>query len=95
MSTDLGPMDLRFTAPIGVEVKGDVWSCVEVPASRDVFGTGKAVRVSGSVDGVPLAFALMPTGKGGHMVSVSATLRKKLGKQLGDDVDVHITERLT
>ncbi|MUK02473.1 DUF1905 domain-containing protein [Vibrio cholerae] len=94
MSTGPGPMDLRFTAPIGVEVKGDIWSCVEVPASRVVFGTGRAVKVTGSVDGVPLALALMPTGKGGHMVSISAKLRKKLGKELGDDVEVHITERV-
>ncbi|WP_247828844.1 DUF1905 domain-containing protein [Arthrobacter antioxidans] len=95
MSTILGPMDLRFTAPIGVEVKGDLWACVEVPDSKGLFGTGKAVRVAGSVDGEPFAVALMPTGKGGHMLSISARLRKKIGKGLGDDVVIHISERLT
>jgi hypothetical protein len=28
------------------------------------------------------------------MVSISAKLRKKLGKELGDVVEVHITERV-
>ncbi|WP_196820852.1 DUF1905 domain-containing protein [Arthrobacter sp. CAN_A6] len=95
MSTILGPMDLRFTAPIGVEVRGDVWSCVEIPDSKELFGTGKAVKVTVSVDGEPLAVALMPTGMGGHMLSISGKLRKKIGKDIGDDVAVHISERLT
>jgi len=38
---------------------------------------------------------LMPTGAGAHMLSISAALRKKLGKDLGDTVHVHLTERLS
>ena len=29
-----------FEATIGVEVKGDTWSCVEIPDSAEFFGTG-------------------------------------------------------
>lgn len=95
MTTSPGPTDITFTGPIGVEVKGDVWSCVEVPGSVELFGTGKAVKIVGTVDDVPVSVALMPTGTGGHMLSISAKLRKKLGKDVGDDVMVHLTERLT
>ncbi|MEP7762612.1 DUF1905 domain-containing protein [Sanguibacter sp. 25GB23B1] len=95
MSTGPGPIDVRFTAPIGLEVKGDVWSCVEVPGSVELFGTGKAIKVVATVDDEPLTLGLMPTGAGGHMLSISAKLRKKLGKDVGDDVTVHLTERLT
>lgn len=95
MSTSPGPVDLTFTAPIGVTVKDDVWSCVEVPGSVELFGTGKAVKVVGTVDGAPVTAGLMPTGSGGHMLSISAKLRKKLGKDLGDHVTVHLTQRLT
>jgi hypothetical protein len=95
MSTEVGPMDFSFTAPIGVTVKGDVWSCVEVPGSVDLFGTGRSVRVNATVDDEPISAGLMPTGSGGHMLSISAKLRKKLGKKLGDQVAVHVTERLT
>lgn len=95
MSMSPGPIDVRFSGPLGVEVKGDLWSCVEVPGSVELFGTGKAVKVVGTVDDEPVAVALMPTGAGGHMLSVSAKLRKKIGREVGDDVTVHLTERLT
>jgi hypothetical protein len=38
---------------------------------------------------------LLPTGTGGHMLSISAGLRRRLGKEIGDPVAVHLTERLT
>ncbi len=89
------PFDHIFTAPIGVEVKGETWSCVELPGSAELFGTGKSVKVVATVDGQPLTAAFMPTGAGGHMLSISAKLRSRLGKEIGDDVTVHITERLS
>ncbi|GAA3227209.1 DUF1905 domain-containing protein [Oerskovia jenensis] len=88
-------MDVSFSGPIGVAVRGEVWSCVEIPDSVDLLGTGKAVRVVSTVDGEALTAGLMPTGSGGHMLSISAKLRKKLGKDIGDTVLVHLSERLT
>ncbi|PPI40877.1 MULTISPECIES: DUF1905 domain-containing protein [unclassified Rathayibacter] len=90
-----GPLDLAFTAPIGVAVKGDLWSCVEVPGSVELLGTGRSVRVVATVDGEPVTAGLLPTGAGGHMLSISAKLRKTIGKDLGDVVTVHLTERLS
>lgn len=95
MRIEIGPTDWKFTGPIGVDVKGDVWSCVEVPGSVDAFGTGKSVKVVATVDGQPWTGGLMPTGTGGHMLSVSAKLRTTLDKEIGDEVTVRITERLT
>lgn len=95
MSTIPGPLDVTFTGRIGLEVKGDIWSCVLVPDSVELFGTGKAIKITGVVDDEPIALGLMPTGSGGHMLSISAKLRKKLGKDLGDEVTVHLTERVT
>ena len=92
MTDAADPLDHSFSAPIGVEVRGDVWSCVEVPDSATLLGTGKAVRVDATVDGILLPNAsLMPTGRGGHMLSLSAKLRKKRGKGIGDAVDVRLT----
>ncbi|MFD3444406.1 DUF1905 domain-containing protein [Microbacteriaceae bacterium 4G12] len=95
MTTSPGLMNLMFTGVIGVTVKGDLWSCVEVPGSAELFGTGKAVKVVATIDGEPVTAGLMPTGSGGHMLSVSAKLRKKLSKELGETVTVHLSERLT
>lgn len=92
------PVDLdhTFTAPIGVEVKGDMWSCVEMPDSVEFFGTGKSVKVDAMVDDIELSnVGFMPTGTGGHMLSISAKLRKQLGKDIGDSVKVHLKRRLT
>ena len=90
------PLDHAFTAPIGVEVKGDVWACVEMPDSAAFFGTGRAVRVDATVDGVAMPnVGLMVTGRGGHMLSLSAPIRKKLGKGIGDSVTVHLSRRLS
>lgn len=96
MSNSIGPLDHTFTAPIGVEVKGETWACVEMPGSADFFGTGKAVKVDAVVDEVALDnVGLMVTGRGGHMLSLNAKVRKRLGKDIGDEVTVRLTRRLT
>jgi len=90
------PLDHTFTAPIGVEVKGETWSCVEMPGSAEYFGTKRTVRVDATVDDLPLEnVGLMVTGRGGHMLSISAKLRKQLGKEIGDTVNVHLRRRLS
>jgi hypothetical protein len=94
--TDLPqPLDHTFTAPIGVDVKGQLWDCVEMPGSADFFGTKRSVRVDATVDDVPMDnVGLMVTGTGGHMLSLSAKVRARLGKQLGDKVTVHLSRRI-
>jgi hypothetical protein len=83
---------LRFQATIGVEVKGETWSCVEIPGSAEFFGTRKTVRVNATVDDVVLEnVGAMVTGTGGHMVSLNAKVRKALGKDIGDTVAVTVT----
>jgi hypothetical protein len=89
------PLDHTFSAPIGVDIKGDIWSCVEMPDSAAFFGTGKSVKVVATIDDVPVSGGFMPTGTGAHMFSISAKLRKKLGKEIGDEVTMHLSERLT
>lgn len=83
-----------FTTAIGVDVKGETWSCVEIPDSAEFFGTGKTVRVDAVVDDLILEnVGAMVTGTGGHMVSLSAKVRKALGKDIGDEVQVTVTPR--
>lgn len=90
----MGAEQLRFETTIGVEVKGETWSCIEIPGSAEFFGTGKAVRVDALVDEVALDnVGAMVTGTGGHMVSLSAKARKALGKDIGDAVTVTIATR--
>lgn len=96
MSFEPVALDHTFTAPIGVEVKGQTWACVEVPGSAELFGTKRAVRVDLTVDDVVLEnVGLMVTGRGGHMLSLSSGVRRKLGKEIGDSVTVRLSRRLS
>ena len=89
------PLNVTFSATIGIDIKGEVWECIEVPDSAKLFGTKKGVRVDAEIDGVALPnVALMVTGKGGHMVSTNAKLRKQIGKEVGDNVTIHLIKRL-
>ncbi|GAA2979303.1 hypothetical protein JOD63_002954 [Microbacterium terrae] len=86
--------ELSFRTTIGVDVKGETWNCVEILGSADFFGTGKSVRVDAKIDDVLLVnVGTLPTGDGGHMVSLNAKARKLLGKGIGDDVEVTIVKR--
>jgi len=85
---------VEFDAKIGVDVKGETWSCIEIPDSVELFGTGRSVRVDATIDGIALEnVGAMPTGANGHMVSLSAKVRKALGKDVGDEVHAVITRR--
>jgi len=89
------PLDVTFSVPIGITIKGEVWACIEVPDSAELFGTKKGVRVDAEIDGIALPnVALMVTGMGGHMLSTNAKLRKQLGKDVGDTVTVKLLQRL-
>lgn len=81
---------LRFTTRIVRPSWMPEWAVIEVPGSKEFFGTGKSVKAHTTVDGVTVTAALMPTGQGDHFISVSAALRKQLGKDVGDEVDVRI-----
>lgn len=90
------PLDHAFSGSIGVDVKGDIWSAITVPESAKLFGSLRSVRVDAMVDDVLVEdMGLMPTGSGELMLSVSAVLRKKLGKNVGDAVQVVLLRRLT
>lgn len=81
---------LTFTASIVHPSWMPSWSVVEVLGSREFFGTGNSVKANTTLDGVQVTSALMPSGQGHHFISVSAALRKKLGKGVGDVVEVII-----
>ncbi|MBX9470729.1 DUF1905 domain-containing protein [Microcella sp.] len=83
---------VSFDATIGVEVKGEMWACIEIPGSAEFFGTGKSVRVDARVDDVDLTHVgAMPTGTGGHMIALNAAIRRRLDKDLGDSVEVMVS----
>ncbi|AJT42191.1 DUF1905 domain-containing protein [Psychromicrobium lacuslunae] len=88
------PLDLTFTATLGKVREGDTWTCVQLPESAAIFGTRGLVKVAGTVDGVPFRGAFMALGDGTHKLPVAAVIRRQIKKTDGDDVTIHLTERL-
>ncbi|TFC08011.1 DUF1905 domain-containing protein [Cryobacterium mannosilyticum] len=85
--------ELHFSSPLAHPAMPASWTVVAVPKSKTFFGTGRTIKVDGTIDGHPFAETLMPDGQGGHFLSLNAALRNAVGKRIGDIVDVHLAER--
>jgi hypothetical protein len=87
-------LDATFTAPL--EKDGAFPTFVTVPDSPELFGTRRAVRVAGTVDGHEFTATCMPSGEGPHWLPLRKAVCAAIGKDAaGEEVAVHLRQRLS
>lgn len=83
-----------FKAKLQKSPNAGGWTYVVWPESATYFKTHGAVKVKGTMDGVPFVSSFMAMGDGVHMLPVKADIRKIIKKEAGDTITVVLKERL-
>lgn len=81
---------IEFEATLITDEGNGAWVYAVARGAAEVFGTRRAIKTVGTIDGTPVEVTLLPLGGGTHMLPVKAATRRAIEKSVGDVVHVQL-----
>jgi len=84
----------RFNAIIQKSPAKGGWTYVIWPGSAPFFGTRARVKVRATAMDERFESSFMPLGDGNHKLPLTGDLLRRIGKSVGEDVEIVVLERI-
>ena len=90
----MNTINKTFRATLEKSENKNGWTYVVWPQSATFFKTRGLVKIKATVDEELFESSFMALGGGRHKLPIKADLPKRIGKEAGDSVSIHLLERI-